>query len=65
LALFESTLRLPSMIAALSAATLVLTSAGTCESRSWNGAMSMPLFASVPTYGAEAYLPSTPSLTVS
>ena len=47
----DSTLMVPSMICALSSSILVVSSAGTFDSKSWYGARPTPSLASVPMYG--------------
>src|SRR6478672_724845 len=59
---FDSTLTVPEMTSFLSWSSSLLRSAGTAESRSWNGARATPLFARVPMYGDASNLPSLSSL---
>src|SRR6478609_1849686 len=59
---FDSTLTVPEMMSFFSWSSSLLRSAGTAESRSWNGARATPPFSRVPMYGAASNLPSLSSL---
>src|SRR6478735_988499 len=59
---FDSTLTVPEMMSFLSLSSSLFRSAGTAESRSWNGARATPPFARVPMYGEASNLPSLSSL---
>ena len=54
----DSIFILPLMMSALSASRSDFSSAGTLDSKSWNGARPVPLFSRVPTYGSLEKEPS-------